>query len=436
MRNILLSITVVTVLAVSGVSLGQEHHEHQEHEEHEDSASHTLTCFECFSQRDTLTNNWLGLGDQLSEQGITASLSLTQIYQTNLTGGLSTHRHSGRYTGSYDLEVEFDLERLFNLSGGLVYIGVEGSWSDGLDDSSIGSIFGINADAAGNRPMDVTQFYYEQALFGGALRIRVGKLDLTGGFECRGCPVAFDGNAFANDETAQFLNNALVNNPTIPMPDLGLGLVVYLQPADWFYVSAGVADAQADARETGFNTAFHDEDYFFGIFETGLTPQLPSPKGPLQGAYRVGFWYDPQDKDKFDGGVKRDDVGFYLSFDQVVLKENADAEGSQGLGLFARYGFAHSDVNEIQNFWSVGGQYQGLVPTRDDDVLGVGVAQGRLVEDAGFTADHETAMEVYYNAAITPWLSVSPSLQYIFNPGGDKTVDDAVALGLRVQMAF
>ncbi|MCK4276265.1 MAG: carbohydrate porin [Phycisphaerae bacterium] len=93
--------------------------------------------------------------------------------------------------------------------------------------------------------------------------------------------------------------------------------------------------------------------------------------------------------------------------------------GKSSPGLFARYGWADSDVSEIKCFWSAGAQYQGLIPTRDDDMLGFGVAQGRLVEDAGFTKGHETAMELYYNAAITPWLSISPSVQYIFNPGGN-----------------
>ena len=116
----------------------------------------------------------------------------------------------------------------------------------------------------------------------------------------------------------------------------------------------GVADAQADARETGFKTTFHNEDYFFSIFETGVVPRIPSAKGPLQGTYRVGFWYDPQPKDKHNGGTKHDDMGFYLSFDQMVLKENTDEDDSQGLGLFARYGWADKDVSEIKCFWSTG----------------------------------------------------------------------------------
>jgi len=63
-------------------------------------------------ERETLTNNLFGLGDRLSDSGVTVSRGLTQIYQVNLQGGMSTHRHSGHYAGSYDLELEFDLERI------------------------------------------------------------------------------------------------------------------------------------------------------------------------------------------------------------------------------------------------------------------------------------------------------------------------------------
>lgn len=55
---------------------------------------------------------------------------------------------------------------------------------------------------------------------------------------------------------------------------------------------------------------------------------------------------------------------------------------------------------------------------------------------AGFTTSHETTMELYYNVRITPWLSLSPSVQYVFNPGGERHVDDAIVAGVRLQMSF
>ncbi len=157
----------------------------------------------------------------------------------------------------------------------------------------------------------------------------------------------------------------------------------------------------------------------------------------MQGTYRIGFWYDPQDKEKFDSGrTSRDDMGLYLSFDQMVWKENNDPEDTQGVGLFARAGYTHEDVNEIRCFWSIGGQYQGLIPSRVDDVLGIGMARGNVSSEAGFSERHETVIEVYYNAAITPWLALSPSLQYIWHPGAVSNVGDACVIGIRAQMSF
>ncbi len=165
-----------------------------------------------------------------------------------MRNGLSTHRKKGRISGSFDLEVAGDLEKLLQLPGGF-YLLAEGSWRDGITDTMVGSFFGVNGDAGGNRSLDVSEFWYEHTFLEGMLRVRLGKLDLGGGFECRGCPVSFDGNTFANDETSQFLNDALINNPTIPFPDPGLGIMIYFNPVEWWYASAGAATGHMCSRE-------------------------------------------------------------------------------------------------------------------------------------------------------------------------------------------
>jgi porin len=392
-------------------------------------------------QQETLTNGFWGLNDNLSNSGMELGLSVTNIYQHNVHGGTSTHRRAGRYSGSYDLELSADLQKLLGIKCGTIYVHAEGLWSKsgGIDGPSVGSAFGVNGDAGGRRSMDITEFWYQQSMFDDAFLLRVGKMDITGGFECHDCPVAFDSSLFANDENAQFLNSALVNNPTIPFPDYALGIAGFYSPIERWYLSAAVVDAQNDARETGFKTTFCDEDYFFYIFETGITPQINSPNGPLQGVYRVGIWNDPQPKANSDSSKNyRDDVGFYLSCDQMLIKENADAEDCQGLGAFFRYGYANSKRNDITNFWSFGFQYQGLIEGRDNDVFGVGFAQGIFSDKAclTYTDDYESVLEVYYNAKMTPWLAVSPSIQYIANPGGAEGVSDAAVFGVRVQMTF
>jgi porin len=394
-------------------------------------------------ERDTLTNGFFGLNDRLANSGLELRLSATQIYQQNTKGGISTHRKAGRFTGSYDLELSADLQKLLGIEGGRFYILTESSFSNGINGPSVGSFFGVNGDGEGNRSIDITQMWYEQSAFDDNLRVRVGKLDLTGGFDHYGCPVAFDCSMYANNENSQFLNSALINNPTIPFPDRGLGVMAYYHPMGSLYLSAGAADADADARETGFNTTFDGDSDFFYIFETGITPKIDSAKGPLQGAYRIGMWVDGKDKQKFSNGEEvRNDTGFYTTFDQMVWKENAGPNDSQGLGAFFKYGWASGKVDDVTDFWSIGLQYQGLFESRDDDVLAFGMAQGVFTEQAnandgnGYSSDNEIVFETYYNIAVTPWLHISPDVQYIANPGGDKSVNDAVVVGVRVQMVF
>ncbi len=69
-------------------------------------------------EQQTLTDGWFGFGETLAEEGISIGLGLTQIYQQNIHGGLSTHRRAGCYAGSYDLELELDLNQILNLPGG------------------------------------------------------------------------------------------------------------------------------------------------------------------------------------------------------------------------------------------------------------------------------------------------------------------------------
>lgn len=385
------------------------------------------------------TSGMFGPGTTLEDKGIDIDLGVTQIYQQNVHGGLSTHRRAGRFSGSYDVEVSADFDRLLGIKGGSVHMLTEGSWpkSAGIDEPAVGSFFGVNGDAVARRVIDVTELWYEQGLWDNSLHLRLGKIDLTGGLEHQGCPVAFDCGTYANDETTQFLNNALINNPTIPFPDNGLGVVVHYSSDSLWYLSAAIADAQADRRETGFATAFSGEDYFLYILETGVTPQFDSANGPLQGAYRFGLWYDPQDKQQFSNGkTKRDDTGLYLTFDQMLFKENNVPQDSQGIGAFFRYGWADSAVNEITNFYSAGLQYQGLLPGRDEDVVALGFARGIFSNSAvQFTEDYESAYEFYYSFKLSPSAALSPAVQYMQNPGGDGT-DDVVVLAARLQISF
>ena len=130
--------------------------------------------------RKTLTNGFFGLNDELADSGIELGLSATQIYQHNVRGGISTHRRAGRYSGSYDFELSADLQKLLGFESGSLLLHLEGGWPDteGIDGPSVGSAFGVNADAIGNRTMDIKQLFYEGLIFDDKLTLMIGKIDL------------------------------------------------------------------------------------------------------------------------------------------------------------------------------------------------------------------------------------------------------------------
>ncbi len=387
--------------------------------------------------RDSLTGTWFGYGEELQQKGLSVGLGMTHVYQHNLHGG--REQGVGGYAGSYDLELGVDTGRAFDIHGGRIYMLGEGSTvsSAGVDARAVGSLFGINDDMGGERTLDITELWYQHEFADGALRVRVGKQDLTHGFTCNGRPVGFDLNAYAADETTQFLNSSLVNNPVIPFPEFGLGITAYAEPVDGWYVTLGGADADADVRRPGFETTFSGDSDFFYIGETGLATSLPSERGELPGTYRVGTWHQHKRRAYLDkSGQDPENTGFYASFDQLLWRENAGDGTPQGLGVFGRTGWADPDVSETETFASAGLHYRGLVPGRDRDVLGIGVSHGEVSEQGTFTADYERAAEVYYNAAAAPWLHVTPHLQWIGDPGAAEQADDALLLGLRVQMNF
>ena len=387
-------------------------------------------------------SSWLGAGQLLYDKqklyeqtGLFLIGRHVQAYQLNLSeGSVWTHRHSGRWQGRYDIDVAWNAGKVLGWKGASFHATLSGRWSNGLNATSVGaftdvSAFGSYVDG-GDEVVFVSQYFYDQNLFDRKLLVRLGKFSLGN----------FDRNMFAEDPSRQFMNASLSSNPTIPVPEAGLGAMVHWRPTALCYLMAAVVDADADQRETGFNTAFHGKANSFTIAEAGYEPLFVANQ-LLPGSYRVGFWYDPQPKPSFHDGIftregTRDDMGFYLNFSQMLWRENPEGIDMQGLGVFGRYGYRHSNVTFARWFWSAGCQYQGLIPGRGVDTLGFGVAQIMLEKSTGLSEPTETAYELYYNAPILPFLNVGASVQYVRNPGGWHRINNAVVLSFRASITF
>lgn len=92
----------------------------------------------------------------------------------------------------------------------------------------------------------------------------------------------------------------------------------------------------------------------------------------------------------------------------------------------------------MTDYFGAGLTWVGPFDKENPDTIGLGVAAARLTDDAGagFTKKYETSVEAFYNFQVTPYFSVKPDLQYILNPGGDASLDNALVLTIRLTVAF
>jgi porin len=135
--------------------------------------------------------------------------------------------------------------------------------------------------------------------------------------------------------------------------------------------------------------------------------------------------------------VKDDNYYFAYSFDQALYRVSGNSK--EGFGLFGQFGI--SDGNPSRLFWSalVGIGGTGLIPGRSRDNWGIGYyydAPSRDLQDSLsplLTIRDEQGVEIFYNFAVTPWLTVGVDLQVI-NPSLGK--DTAIFPGLRCVTRF
>jgi carbohydrate-selective porin OprB len=75
-----------------------------------------------------------------------------------------------------------------------------------------------------------------------------------------------------------------------------------------------------------------------------------------------------------------------------------------------------------------------LIPRRSDDSVALAIYYGKISSQLPAESG-EKVFELDYTWWATPWLAITPDLQYVFNPGGGSSRNAAV-LGTQLQLLF
>ena len=269
-------------------------------------------------------------------------------------------------------------------------------------DRRLGSLSRVNADAetlgGQDDKLTVREAWLGLRFINDRLDLFVGKLDPTN---------YFDRNPFANDETTQFLNAALVNNPMLKQPPNGPGLVTR-----W---DAG--------RDLGFSLGAHapndlGKDLAGGPYVIGEIDYHSARL--IDGNYRLWARASTLPTDH-----RRQTWGVGVSLDQRLTPQ---------LGVFGRAGFSLIE-GRSRTFYaaSTGLQWTGPLWDRPRDRLGVGYSFQREV------LGQEQVAEAYYNMFLTDHLSVIGNVEWLIsgpNQVTHKTNHDVVIPGVRATVGF
>ncbi|HEY1789932.1 MAG TPA: carbohydrate porin, partial [Verrucomicrobiae bacterium] len=183
----------------------------------------------------------------------------------------------------------------------------------------------------------------------------------------------------------------------------------------------------------------------------------------LSGTYRIGGWYDSL---KFaDNGFNstaehRGNYAFYAVMDQMLWNDPKDEDSDRTINFFARaMGTPLQDRNILDFSMNAGFTFHEPIRNRDDDTFGIGMGYARLSEgvidaDEEFNINNpatpapvqsgETFVEVTYQYQLTPWCTLQPDFQYVFNPGGGlpnpnapgERIKDEAVFGIRANIIF
>ena len=391
-----------------------------------------------------------GFRARAAEKGITFTTQYIAEIWGNPIGGAS---NGTDYTGLMSFQGDIDLQKLLGWQG--ASFSTRWYWLSGRDLSAdyVGNIFAVS-NISGFHTVRMNELWLQQKFMDDHVSIRAGQMGADSEFYVSTHAIIFLNGAFSWSPT--LFTNMPNGGPVYPMGTPGIRLEI--APVNWLSYRGAVFQGNPFAQDVnrhGFKWDLSASNGYCSIHEITIRLNQEPGSSGLPGTFKIGGWFDTA-PDPNTNSTLPWSYGLHFVADQMLYREvhpdvasATDSKGqqtsvassvNQGLGAFTHIGLSPQNFSFI-NFYIDGGlTYKGLIPSRDNDVVGVAVGYGHLTNDpqdnqGRSNPGYEIILETTYEIEFASWLSLQPDLQYVIHPSGTN-IPNALVLGARTVLSF
>lgn len=368
-----------------------------------------------------------GLRNWMSKRGLT----LTADYLQYFLGDPLGEKRGVAQIAQFSADLDWDLSYVWSTKGLRFHVGallVSGSQLE----NKVGTDFALTL-LYGGRTFLVGNIYLEQTALGNRLRFKFGRI--------------MAGDDFASSSYfSDFLSLAFVSQ---------IALYENTPMSGYPYAVWGVFMGYKLKNEIGFKLGIYAADFnsfanhYHGL-DLSFTPKNGSQLiGEINVPWRIskkrfgqikaGSYYFSGAFNTFASGEKSGNYGSYLILEQNLYKSN---RGTKEISGFLSGFIFQRDRNKFSNYATVGLVAQGLLFNRKKDKTSLGFAKGWYSGDLRRSLSleepikrYEILVETNHWFQIKPFFRVTPAVQYVIKPTGEKR-KSALVLNLQADLAF
>lgn len=402
-----------------------------------------------YPARDYLLGSWGGVRDVMIARGLDTRSHYTAEPMYNLSGG---EDEGGTYLHNIGLDFRWDLGKIGGPANTSLLVKLSNRDGDSVSKEKVAPSEGGNTFAVqeiyGQQTFKVVNVQVNSRFLDDRLDIAAGRLVGQDDFQVLQHSCQFVSLAFCGGPRATYLQNpgAFTVYPTAQW-----GARARFDSADRRWTTlAGVYDADPELRDgdpSQSDSNNNGTDWDLGDNGVLLSGEVNfhrnrDSKTNLPGTFKLGgYWMsgDFEDIGKTDNSTVEGNATIWVLGEHMLYRERSGDD--QGLWTFGSYVFSLEDkVGEMDDYFSVGLVYTGLIPGRTRDKTGLAFSQGWFSDELKTsrrakglpTKQRESVLELNHSFELGRGIAFQPDIQYLIDPAGTKEISNAFLIGARI----